>query len=145
MVDHACKSTCCCSCLAASAVSDSAALWTVTRQAPLSMEFSRQEYRNGLPLPTPGDLPNPGIKPASLVSPALAGGFFTTESPGKPFEFFLLLDCLNRVSMNFLYTHFALTLTSGILGDYYASTNSSFRLLKLSLTNSSKSFQLCPL
>ena len=120
-------------------------LWTVTRQAPLSMEFSRQEYRNGLPLPTPADLPDPGIKPASLVCPALAGGFFTTESRGKPFEFFLLLACLDRVSMNFLYTHFALTLTGGILRDYYASTNSSFRILKLSLTNSSKSFQLCPL
>ena len=50
---------------------------TVVRQASLSMEFSRQEYRNGLPFPTPGDLPNPGIELASLASPALAGGFFT--------------------------------------------------------------------
>ena len=41
------------------------------------MEFSRQEYWSGLPFPTPGDLPNPGIEPASLVSPALAGEFFT--------------------------------------------------------------------
>ena len=48
--------------------------------APLSTEFSRQEYQNGWPLPTPGDLPNPGIEPASLVSPALAGGFFTTST-----------------------------------------------------------------
>ena len=48
-------------------------LWTVARQASLSMEFSRQEYWNGLPFPTPGDLPNTGIKPASLASPALAG------------------------------------------------------------------------
>ncbi|ELR60425.1 hypothetical protein M91_18992, partial [Bos mutus] len=47
-------------------------------QAPLSMGFPRQEYWSGLPFPTPGDLPDPGIKPASLVSPALAGGFFTT-------------------------------------------------------------------
>ena len=62
-----------------SVVSDSAAPWTVTHQAPLSMGFSRQEYWNGLPFLTPGDLPNPGIKPASLVSPALAGGFFTTS------------------------------------------------------------------
>ena len=44
------------------------------------MELSRQEYWSGLPFPTPGDLPNPGIKPTSLVSPALAGGFFTTSS-----------------------------------------------------------------
>ena len=56
--------------------------WTVTCQAPLSIEFSRQEY---LPYPPLGDLPDPGIKPASPVFPALAGGFFTTELPGKPF------------------------------------------------------------
>ena len=49
---------------------------TVARQAPLSMGFSRQEYRSGLPFPSPGDLSNPGIKLMSLMSPA--GGFFTT-------------------------------------------------------------------
>ncbi|ELR46456.1 hypothetical protein M91_05097, partial [Bos mutus] len=49
-------------------------------QAPLSMEFSRQEYWSGLPFPPPGDLPNPGIEPMSLVSPALASGFFTTSA-----------------------------------------------------------------
>ena len=48
---------------------------------PLSMEFSRQEYWSGLPFPLQGDLPEPGIKPVSLVSPALAGGFFTSASP----------------------------------------------------------------
>ena len=57
--------------------------WTVTCQAPLSMEFSRQQYWSGLPFPTPGDLPNRGIEPMSLASPGLAGGFFTTEPPGK--------------------------------------------------------------
>ena len=51
---------------------------TVARQAPLSMGFSRQEYWSGLPCPPPGDLPNPGVEPVSLMSPALAGGFFTT-------------------------------------------------------------------
>ena len=51
---------------------------TVAYQAPLSMGFSRQEYWSGLPFPSPEDLPDPGIKPASLVSPALAGRFFTT-------------------------------------------------------------------
>ena len=45
--------------------------WTVACQAPLSMGFSRQEYWSGLPCPFPGDLPNPGIKPMSLTSPAL--------------------------------------------------------------------------
>ena len=58
-------------------------LWTVGHQAPLSMEFSRQECWSGLPCP-PGDLPDPGIEPMSLMSPALAGRFFTTEPPGKP-------------------------------------------------------------
>ena len=58
--------------------------WTVALQAPLSMKFPRQEYWSGFPLPTRGDLPDPGIEPTSLVSPALAGGFFTTVSPGKP-------------------------------------------------------------
>ena len=55
--------------------------WTVAHQAPLSIGFSRQEYWSGLPFPSPGDLPDPGIEPAS---PALAGGFFTTEPPWKP-------------------------------------------------------------
>ena len=44
----------------------------------------RQEYWSGLPFPSPGDLPNPGVEPVSRASPALSGGFFTTEPPGKP-------------------------------------------------------------
>ena len=51
--------------------------WTVAHQTPLSMAFSRQEYWSGFPFPSPGDLPDPGFESASLVSPALAGGFFT--------------------------------------------------------------------
>ena len=54
--------------------------WAVAGQAPLSMEFSRQEYWSGLPFPTPGDLPNLGIKFASLASPALAGRVFTIST-----------------------------------------------------------------
>ena len=57
-----------------------AILQTVARQAPLSMEFSRQEYWSELPCPSPGDLPNPGIEPPSLRSPALADGFFSTDT-----------------------------------------------------------------
>ena len=53
-------------------------LWTVAHQAPLSMGFSRQEYWSGLPLSTSGDLPDPGIKPGLLMSPALSGRFFIT-------------------------------------------------------------------
>jgi hypothetical protein len=55
-----------------------AAPWTVACQAPLSVGFSRQEYWSGFPCPPPGDLPDPGMESASLMSPALAGGFFTT-------------------------------------------------------------------
>ena len=58
--------------------------WSVARQAPLSMDFSRQEYWSGLPIPPSGDLPNPGTEPAPSVSPLLAGGFFTTELPRRP-------------------------------------------------------------
>jgi len=54
--------------------------WTVDLQAPLSMGFPRQEYWSGLPFLLPGDLPDPGIKPTCLMSPALAGGYFTTSA-----------------------------------------------------------------
>ena len=52
----------------------------VAHEAPLSMEFSREEYWSGLPFPSPGDLPDPGIKLVSPVSPALADRFFTTST-----------------------------------------------------------------
>ena len=55
-------------------------LWTVACQVPLPKGFSRQEYWSGLPCPPPGDLPNPGIEPTSLDSPALADGFFFTKA-----------------------------------------------------------------
>ena len=61
-----------------SVMCDSANLWTIAYQAPLSMGFSRQEYWNGLPCPPPADLLDPGIEPTSLRSPALADGFLTT-------------------------------------------------------------------
>ena len=57
--------------------------WAAAHQAPLTMEFPRQEYWSGLPFPTPGGLPNPAIEPKSLASPALAGGFLTVVPPGK--------------------------------------------------------------
>ena len=55
-------------------------LWTIAYQAPLSMGFSRQDYWSGLPFPSPGDLPNPGIEPGSL---ALQADALTSEPPGK--------------------------------------------------------------
>ena len=57
--------------------------WVAAHQAPPPMEFSRQEYWNGLPFPPSGHLPVPGIEPMSPVSPALTGGLFTTEPLGK--------------------------------------------------------------
>ena len=59
-------------------------LWTIACQAPLSLGFFRQEYWRGLPSPPPGDLPNPGIEPMSLTSPALAAVSLTLASPEKP-------------------------------------------------------------
>ena len=55
--------------------------WTIAYQAPQSMEFSRQEYWSGMPLPSPGDLPDPGIEPGS---PALRVDTLPSELPGKP-------------------------------------------------------------
>ena len=69
--------------------------WTVTCQAPLSMEFSKQKYWSGLPFLPPGDLPYPGIKPASLLSPAFTGGFFTT-STRKPHYNPVLSSCITE-------------------------------------------------
>ena len=81
-----CVCMCMCVCMRAHALSLSdvgffVTPWTIACQAPLSMGLSRQEYWSGLPFPTPGDLPDPGIKP---TSPALAGKIFTTVLPGKP-------------------------------------------------------------
>ena len=61
-----------------------ATVWTEACHAPLSMGFSKQEYWSGLPCPLLGDLPNPGIKPAYPVSPALQVDSLPTETPGKP-------------------------------------------------------------
>ena len=72
---------CVCVCVKFSVMSDSATLWTVARQAPLSMGFSKQEYWSGLPFPSPGHLPNPGIEPGS---PALQADALSSEPLGKP-------------------------------------------------------------
>ena len=69
---------------------------TVTHQAPLSMGFSRQQYWSGLPCPPPGDLPDPGVEPASLISPALASGIFTLAPPGKPVLYRVVCICQSK-------------------------------------------------
>ena len=71
----------CCYCLVAQSCPNLATPWTVARRAPLSMGFFRKEHWNGLPFPSPGDFPDPGIEP---TSPALAGRFSTAEPPRKP-------------------------------------------------------------
>ena len=77
--------------------------WSVARQASLSTEFSRQEDWSGLSFPPPEDLSNLGIEPVSLPSSALAGGFFTTVSPGK-----------------YVYTHTHTRTHTHIVIDYYS-------------------------
>ena len=72
-----------------------ATLGTVAHQSPLSLEFSRQEYWSGLPCPPSEDLLNSGIKLVFLMSPALAGRFFTTEPPGKPIY---TLPCAKQIT-----------------------------------------------
>ena len=85
--------------------------WTKAHQTPLSMGFSRQEYWSWLPVPSPGDLPNPGIKPKS---PALVDGLFTTELPGKPtymyvYIYIYILYLLLIIVLE-IYEHFNITL-----------------------------------
>ena len=60
--------------------------WTLARQAPPSMGFTRREYWSGLPFPSPRDLPGPGIETTPLMSPALAGGFFTSSTTWETFN-----------------------------------------------------------
>ena len=69
--------------------------WTVAHQAPLSVGFSRQEYWSGLPFPSLGDLPDPGIEPGS---PALQADSLPSEPPGKPLQLGVLLLLLSRFS-----------------------------------------------
>ena len=69
---------CCYCCLVAKSCPTLAAPRTAAHHTSLSMEFPRQEYQSGLPFPSPGNLLDPGIKPSSLTSPELAGGFYTT-------------------------------------------------------------------
>ena len=69
-------------------MSDSVTPWTVAHQAPLSMGFSRQEYWSGVPLPSPGDLSDPGIEPSSLMPLALAGRLFTVRTTWEALIFY---------------------------------------------------------
>ena len=73
--------------------------WTIAHQSPLSMGFSRQEYWSGLPCPPPGNLLDPGIELASLTSPALASGFFTTAITWEALLLALAVQNLSRMCL----------------------------------------------
>ena len=96
------RSTCC---LLLSCVQLPATPWTGAHPAPLSMGVSRQEYWSGLLCCPPGDLPDPGIEQMSLMSPALAGGFFTSSATWDSvliipvLLLLLLLSCFSRVRL----------------------------------------------
>ena len=85
--------------------------WTIACQAPLSMEFSRQEFWNGLPFPTPGDLPDPGIETTSLASPASACRFFTLRHhkmfKSSQFITCIIIQFINvSFSLEIIWSHF---------------------------------------
>ena len=69
--------------------------WAVAHQAPLSMEFPREEYWSDLPCPTLDDLSGPRIEPMALASPALASRLLTTVSPGKPKFLYIEARCMH--------------------------------------------------
>ena len=107
--------------------------WTldyVACQAPLSIGFSRQEYWSGLPCPPPGDLPDPGIKPAPLKSPALADGFFTTSATWEAPNY--LVTCL--ISIFFARLSSSVQLLSHV--QLFATPWTAARQASLSITNS---------
>ena len=90
---------CVCLCSVTQSCRFFAAPWTVPCQAPLPMEFSRQEYWNGVPFPTPGDLPDPGMEPAFLVSPALANRALITSASWEIQEFNIY--CIRQCRLGF--------------------------------------------
>ena len=83
-------------------------LWTIAHQAPLSMEFPRQEYWSGLPSLPPGNLSDPGIKPLSLISSALAGRFFTTSYTWEDLSVNIYPNLITSLQLKLLKLHLAL-------------------------------------
>ena len=80
--------------------------WTVAPQTSLSLGFSRQGYRSGLPCLPPGDLPNPGIEPTSLLSPALAGRFFTASATWEAHSCSTAYQCHQVKTQRLSWSHF---------------------------------------
>ena len=89
-------------------------LWTTAHQVPLSLGFSRQEYWSVLPCPPPGDLPDPGIEPISLVSLALQAGSFPLSHLGSHLLPIVIHKCIHTHTHKYMYTHtFALPYPTG--------------------------------
>ena len=105
-------------CSVASVMSDSATLWTVACQVPLSMGFSRQEYRSGLLCPLPGHLPDSGIKPASPMTPELQADSLLLCHRGSPIVYLMY---------SFLYTY----LLSHMVTDFFGESWMCYSLLSL--------------
>ena len=104
-----------CACSVISIMSNSVMLWTVAHQAPLSMGFSRQEYWSGLPCPPSGDLPDSGIKLASLMSltsPVLAGELFTIPATWETNHLLLNIGKSLKIGNNFSFLFFFWSLFS---------------------------------
>ena len=75
------------------------AQWIIAHQAPLSVEFSRQEYWSGVTFPTAGDLPDPGIEPTSLAYPVLAGRFFTTSATWEALVYYKEIKMMMTIKL----------------------------------------------
>ena len=97
---------------------------------PLSMEFSRQEYWSGLPFPTPGDLPDPEIKPASLASPALASKFFTTSATQEAQMCVCVCVCV-YIYIKYVYIYIYIYVHETLLGSLVYSQYQQTLLLSL--------------
>ena len=82
-----------------------ATIWTISRQTPLSIGFPRQEHWSGLPCPSPGDLPNPGIELTPLMSPALASRFFTTNANWEALQNLAFESNLEHGSQSLILAH----------------------------------------
>ena len=108
---------CCCCCLVAKSCPTLCDLLELAYQAPLSMGFPRQENWNGLPFPSRGELPEPGIKP---MPPALAGRFFSAEPPGKPKGSSLNLWATSLESWNHTLTHLFYSDSEDYVSDHWA-------------------------
>ena len=98
----------------------------------MSMEFPRQEYRSQLPFPSPGDLPDPRIEPVSPMSSGLAGGFFTTEPPGKPHLYVCVYTYMKILVYTYVLCTYALFYThiiSYICNIFFSTSVLSFLLI----------------